>query len=173
MSKGKLISLVIVLIILALSVIYANPILLTKFSNPNVIIKLTRSGCYGDCPSYDVIIYRDGTVHWNGNYFVDVEGEAKGEVSVQQISELISAFEQVNFFFMKNYTSHDGTDAPTVVTTITINGRTKTVTHYYGDTSAPIELYELECRIDEIVNTNQWIGSKKVFCRDLINWISK
>jgi hypothetical protein len=49
----------------------------------------------------------------------------------------------------------------------------RTVSHYYGDHSAPVELYELECKIDEIVNTNQWIGREQVFCREWIGFMTK
>ena len=40
-----------------------------------------------------------------------------------------------------------------------MNMETKTIKHYHGDFSAPEELTELEDKIDEIVNSEQWINS--------------
>ena len=51
------------------------------------------------------------------------------------------------------------TDMPSAFTSLTVDGKTKTVRHYHGDFSAPKELTELEDKIDEIVNSNQWIKS--------------
>jgi hypothetical protein len=173
MSKSKAASFLVIAVIIVVGVIFVTSFFPTKIYDSHAVIKMTRSGCYGDCPMYEVVIYGDGTVFWNGEHFVEFEGETTSKIEVRQVNELVKAFDQANFFFMKDYLSHDSTDAPTVLIAITINGKSKTVSHYYGDKSAPMELYELECRIDEIVNTNQWVGSDKVFCRELIDWISK
>lgn len=74
-------------------------------------------------------------------------------------SDLVSAFEQTKFFALRDYTHEDTTDSPSAITSITLNGKTKTVNHYYGDNSAPQELFSLESKIDEITNSKQWTGS--------------
>lgn len=96
---------------------------------------------------------------YEGQDFVHVKGRQTANLSPAQIQDLVSAFEQAKFFTLPDYTHEDTTDSPSVITSITLNGKTKTVHHYYGDNSAPQELFDLESKIDEITNSKQWTGS--------------
>ena len=95
---------------------------------------------------------------YQGQDFVQVQGEQTASLSPTQIQNLVSAFEQAQFFTLTDYTHEDTTDSPSVITSITRNRKTKTVHHYYGDTSAPQELFDLESKIDQITNSKQWTG---------------
>ena len=55
------------------------------------------------------------------------------------------------------------TDHPSAFTSIRINGKSKTINHYLGclEPKVPKGLTELENKIDEIVNTAQWLPDKK------------
>jgi hypothetical protein len=50
------------------------------------------------------------------------------------------------------------TDSPTVITSVTRKGVTKTVRHDRGCVAAPPELSRLEQRIDEVAGTGKWTG---------------
>jgi hypothetical protein len=39
-------------------------------------VELSRSGCYGTCPSYKVKIAENGDVSWSGGGFVEAVGES-------------------------------------------------------------------------------------------------
>jgi hypothetical protein len=66
----------------------------------------------------------------------------------------------IDYFSLKDsYEEFMATDMPSAFTSLTVDGKTKTVRHYHGDFNAPKELTELEDKIDEIVNSNQWIKS--------------
>jgi len=125
-----------------------------------LMITMERTACHGTCPIYKLTINGDGTVIYEGQDFVQVKGEQTASLNPAQIQELVSAFEQANFFTLTDYTHEDTTDSPSVITSITINGKTKTVNHYYGDSSAPQALFDLESKIDEITNSKQWTGSE-------------
>ena len=123
----------------------------------DVVITLERTACFGTCPVYSLTIQGNGTVIYEGKDFVEVKGKAEITITQDQIDELISEFEKVDYFSLKDsYMERTITDAPTVSTSISINGKTKTVEHYHGDFSAPEKLTELEDKIDEIVNSDQW-----------------
>jgi hypothetical protein len=131
----------------------------TENSFADLTITLERTVCHGTCPSYKLTIDGDGTVTYEGQEFVQVKGKQIASIGFDQIQELVSVFEAANFFSLQgNYTTQDVTDSPSAITSIAINGRTKTVTHYYGDNSAPQELFDLESKIDEITNSTQWTG---------------
>ncbi len=124
----------------------------------DVTITLERTACYGTCPVYKLTITGNGTVVYEGRDFVEVKGEQTSSISPAQVQVLVAAFEQTNFLSLRDYTDQKVTDSPSAITSLTINGKTKTVNHYYGDDSAPQELTDLESKIDEIVNSKQWTG---------------
>jgi hypothetical protein len=123
-----------------------------------VIITLERTACFGTCPVYSLTIRGEGTVVYEGKDHVEIKGKVETTITQDQIDELISEFEKVDYFALEgSYTARTITDAPTVITSISIDGKTKTIEHYHGDFSAPEKLRELEDRIDEIVDSDQWI----------------
>ncbi|MFC2069256.1 DUF6438 domain-containing protein [Chloroflexota bacterium] len=123
-----------------------------------VKITLERTACFGTCPVYMLTINGDGMIIYEGKDFVKTKGSAKSNISQEKVEQLISEFEEVDYFSLNDkYTERTITDAPSVITSITTNGKTKAIEHYHGDFSAPEKLNELEDRIDEIVNSEQWI----------------
>ena len=124
----------------------------------DLVITLERTACHGTCPIYKLTIEGNGDVIYEGQDFVQVKGKQTESLGPVQIQDLVSAFEQANFFTLPDYTHEDTTDSPSVITSITRNGETKTVNHYYGDNSAPQALFDLESKIDEITNSKQWTG---------------
>lgn len=124
----------------------------------DLVITLERTPCYGFCPVYTLTIRGDGTVVYEGKDFVQVKGKAVSTISQEQIEQLVAEFEKADYFSLNDsYTERTITDAPSVITSITIDGKTKSIEHYHGDFSAPEPLTHLEDRIDEIVDSSQWI----------------
>jgi signal transduction histidine kinase len=126
-----------------------------------VLITLERTPCFGSCPSYKLTIRGDGSVVYQGQSNVAVEGRHEAAISQEKVQELLAEFERVDYYSFKNE-YHDPfasiTDFPTTITSLTLDGRRKTVRHYHGDMSAPGELTALEFKIDEITNSEQWVG---------------
>jgi len=131
----------------------------TQNTFSDLMITMERTACHGTCPVYKLSIQGNGDVTYNGQDFVQVKGKQTAGLSLVQIQDLVSAFEQAKFFTLRDYTHEDTTDSPSAITSITLNGKTKTVNHYYGDNSAPQGLFDLESKIDEITNSRQWTGS--------------
>ena len=118
------------------------------------------------CPIYKVSISADGAVVFEGNRFVKKVGTARSTISEEQIRELLAAFEKINYFELSDQyvKPEDGckqwlTDNPSAITSITRNGKSKSVTHYYGCRGLEVlkELERLEQAIDDAVNSAQWI----------------
>ncbi|HEU0143155.1 MAG TPA: DUF6438 domain-containing protein [Nitrososphaera sp.] len=143
-------------------------------SNPvpkDAVITLERTICFGNCPSYKLMIYADGVVVYEGREYVKTKGTAKGQIREEALKQLISEFERINFFSLRDtyYDQSDGcsaevTDMPSAKTSIQVRGRKKTISHYYGCWEKgrdfviyPQELFKLEKMIDEVVNSKQWV----------------
>jgi hypothetical protein len=131
---------------------------MTNDNLETVKITLERTECYGFCPVYTLTIRGDGTVIYDGKDHVQTLGELETTIDKGKVEKLVEKFEAFDYFSLNNeYTERTITDAPTVTTSITIDGKYKSIKHYHGDFNAPEELKELEDYIDEIVNSSQWI----------------
>jgi hypothetical protein len=110
---------------------------------------------------YKLTIYANGTVVFDGIRHVKVAGQVTTTVPHERIQDLVKAFDQANFFSFRDYDcswiAPCLSGQPTTILSITVNGRTKTVKHNHGDMSAPQTLVELERKILETVNSDQWL----------------
>ncbi|MFC2014210.1 DUF6438 domain-containing protein, partial [Chloroflexota bacterium] len=114
----------------------------------------------GVCPEYKLTVYGSGTVVYEGKRFVRIEGKRTISISKEKVRQLLSEFKRIDYFSLNDsYEELMATDMPSAFTSLTVDGKTKIVRHYHGDLSAPKELTGLENKIDEIVNSNQWIKS--------------
>ena len=135
-------------------------------------ITFERTICFGPCPMYKLSISPDGRVQYEGNDHVKIKGITKTQISSEQVTKLIEATNAVNFFALRDkyQSTEDGcatvaTDSPSVIISIKIGDRQKTVDHYHGCLSDidpyrvyPSSLVEFENKIDEIVGTSKWTG---------------
>ena len=123
----------------------------------NVVITLKRSACFGICPTYNITIYGNGTVIYEGTANVNTTGMQISNITEDNLRLLISEFKKIDYFSLNEteIASHVVYDAPMFTTSLTINGKTKTIKHY--ETAVPKQLTNLENKIDEIVNSSQWI----------------
>lgn len=124
----------------------------------DLVITLERTACFGACPVYELTVYGNGTVVYEGDRFVTEVGIRTTIISEEKVQRLVSEFQGIDYFALSDsYEDVMVTDLPSAITSITIQGRTKRVRHYHGDLRAPQELTKLENRIDEIVNSSQWL----------------
>lgn len=134
-------------------------------SVPNdVVIKLERTSCFGECPVYSVTIDGRGNVVYDGTRFVRVEGRQTARILISRVAAILETVDHIGFFDLRDQyrviRNPDGTettvtDLPTTFVTITREGRSKRVEDYIG---APEELKQLERQIDDAARTKRWIS---------------
>jgi hypothetical protein len=123
-----------------------------------VVITPVRRACNGTCPVYKPTLYGNGRSAYEGETFVRVIGRKTFTISETRIRMLISFIDGIGFLSLKeSYEEGVIPDMATAVTSITINAKTKSVRHFYGDPNAPKELTRLEHMIDKTVNPHQWV----------------
>ena len=71
-----------------------NPV---KQDNSNPMIQLTKKRCLGKCPVYDLFIYEDGLVRYNGIENVKKTGRHQFKIADDQLSELQQLFAKAKF----------------------------------------------------------------------------
>ncbi len=128
-------------------------------------ITLERTACFGGCPVYRLWVSPTGEVTYEGKAHVRRLGPAKGTIPKQRLEGLLTELEKAGYFsFASRYTANEpacgryATDSPSVITSVTLGGRTKRIEHDYGCGGAPGALVVLERRIDEVVGSGQWTG---------------
>ena len=129
----------------------------------SVKIELSRGMCYGRCPAYSVTIRGDGSVHFSGEKYVQIPGKHDARIAPDTVMELVRQFEKAKFFAAGDKYIAEVTDNPTYTLTLTVGGRTKTLTDYVGEqVGMPLVITDLENAVDEAAGTEQWIkGSEK------------
>lgn len=132
---------------------------------PMPAVTLERTACFGGCPVYTISVSAQGDVQYEGKAHVRKLGGATGKVPPQRVDVLLTELERAGYFtFAERYTSPEptcgryATDSPSVISSVTVRGRTKRIVHDYGCGGAPGALVVLERRIDEALNSGQWTG---------------
>jgi ankyrin repeat protein len=127
-------------------------------STDGVVMTLSRSGCYGACPAYNLEIRGDGTLIYEGRGFVVVTGEHHDHLSPEQVETLVAAFRKADYFSLKDEYRYMVTDCATYTTSFEVDRVKKSVTDYVGEElGMPEAVTELEETIDEVAGTSKWI----------------
>ena len=122
-------------------------------------VVLTRLGCFGFCPIYEVHLSDSGDVSFNGIRFTCTKGIYNKTVDPREVRRLVAALIAVDFANIPpDWTKEDITDHSTAIVTLSINGSTHTVSHYHGNFDAPAVLAKVEASIDEVARTASEIG---------------
>lgn len=123
----------------------------------NVTITLERSGCFGTCPSYTVILSERGIV-FDGHGFVVAAGRHTDRVDTGAVRKLAGRFVAAQFYSMDGSYRAAVTDNPTYRLSIVIDGRRKAVEDYVGAWEGmPAVITELEDAVDAFARTRRWI----------------
>jgi hypothetical protein len=172
---------VIALVILAaFSVVYRwpNSVISTGFPQQapsmgeidysTLVITMEREPCFGVCPAYKLTIHGDGSVVYEGIYYVRVTGTKTLQIPQYKVKELVSDFLSIDYFNLED--SYQGIEmngemvrpstATTTITSITVNGRMKQIESINGALQA---LDNLENKIDEVAGTADLLGSRDEF----------
>jgi len=136
---------------------------------------MKRTDCWKFCPVYELAIQPNGNVLYEGIQNTQTKGKIESVLNKAKLTQLVTEIEKADFFALKNsYTNVSdncpgyGTDQPTVTLYIKTKGKEKTIIHNLGCKEIggnwrvfPQQLYNLENKIDEIVETKRWIGERK------------
>jgi hypothetical protein len=123
-----------------------------------VLATLRRHACYGQCPVYQAIVYRDGRVEYEGTSYV-AQCLATAQLDLFTLGVLRGALDRSDLFSLHDtYLDADWTDASTVdISYQPTPGKRKVIQDYHGDEDAPHVLRVAEAALDMIVGTDRWV----------------
>lgn len=124
-------------------------------------ITLSRSGCYGTCSAYEVEIHGDGTVLYNGHSNVGTTGRKTIEISQASLVKLVDAFRKADYFSLADGYVSGVTDNPTCASSISFDGRSKSVLDYLGRRlGMPSGVSDVEEAIDRLSGASKLTQQK-------------
>jgi hypothetical protein len=138
----------------------------TNEAAPDTLITLQRGACEARCAVYRLVIFADGTVIYQGQFYVRQAGLVKSSISPEVLAKLIGDLETGGFFQMENnygYGGNTGCDSideggPIAILSVSNQGRSKTILHDHSCVGAvPKRLTELEDKVDRAVGAVKWI----------------
>ena len=123
-------------------------------------IQLSRSGCFGTCPSYSVVVHGDGKVEFHGKIYVAIPGDYQARITPEAAARLLERFRAAKFFELKDRYAASVTDNPTYSLALIIGAKKKTIVDYVGSSvGMPESISALEDAVDEAAGTDRWVST--------------
>lgn len=117
-------------------------------------IGIERTGCFGSCPAYTLIVSSNGSFRYKGEKHVERIGEFSGKVSIAQFNQLAQFIMDSDYLGLEDSYHPMITDCPTVFTTVVANGKRKVVSNYAN--GGPTKLWAIEQLIDHLMLGAEW-----------------
>lgn len=123
-----------------------------------VAITLRRGSCFGACPAYTVTVSTEGTT-FEGTNNVTAQGKHRSNIDTDAVRKLAKMFIASDFYSMESGYISGVNDCPAYSLSISIDGRSKSVTDYMGSwVGMPLVITELEKKVDALGQTERWIN---------------
>jgi hypothetical protein len=126
-----------------------------------VTITMVRTGCFGHCPVYTLVIHGTGVVEYSGSHHVSVTGKQVATIQSAEFSGLLEKIDRIHFFALEDRAFEKCSDTPEVTISISIDGKEKSVTSNTfcrGANMGPqAEFVRIAREVDSAVGSDQWI----------------
>jgi len=122
-------------------------------------ITMERKGCPMDlsCPVYKITLEDDGAVVFEGKQRVSAMGVHTRKIQPAAVEELAHRFDAIDYFDLPEHLG-SCTDAPMVLTSVSIGGRSHQVSDWECGTAPSLKT--LEDEIDQVSNSKIWIRGR-------------
>jgi len=121
-------------------------------------LRLDRGLCSGVCAVYTVDVSGDGQVVYRGNDYVDVQGEHRYLVPVEQVAKLVQKLKTDDLWSLRPQYVSTIADAPRFILTMRIGSGQRQLVDYVGEEAGmPAAVTDFENEIDRVAHTEMWI----------------
>ncbi len=134
----------IALVALALANAAAQP------ADADDFVRLERPGCYGTCPSFSILVRRDGRATYQGHKYVRVTGTKQLLISRKTAGELILTAQAARL--SEQVDPHRNVrDAPRATLTVSVQGKESSFTDVLRHASGTVR--ELDSELASLVSS--------------------
>lgn len=121
------------------------------------VISITRTACFGKCPSYEAKVMSDGTAFYKGGSNVEKMGEYTAVVNQNALKNLLEMAKNIKYSSLQERYPADRkneiVDLPSTLTTVNDGRSEKKIANNYD---CPAELIEFEREIDAFFEKLSW-----------------
>lgn len=125
----------------------------TQGQDKYITISMTKTPCFGQCPTYIFKLNSDHTASYDGEANVEMMGSWSSVLTEEQYQDLLKEFEESDFFQFSERYYKELTGLPTTYLLYSDGEKEKKVMDYYG---APEKIKELENKIEELIAHLKW-----------------
>jgi hypothetical protein len=124
-------------------------------NDQDTLIYYRRGACFGMCPIFDMVVYKNGRAVYHGKNYVDRIGDYQTNIDLAALQKIKSVADQIGYFSLQeSYDNPHVTDLPTTVTIIADeNGKLKSVANRYKGPAGLRSLYEA---LDKMTEEQDW-----------------
>ena len=133
------------------------------------VIRLSRSGCAWACPSYQLSLFRDGTILFVGRSHTAIDGEQRSQISDTAVAGLLRELQQQLPAMAMRYTPDSKncgqmfTDQATSTLSARLQQGVVTSERYGGCPAAPKALAELEKKVDVLAGSERLVSKSPTY----------
>lgn len=132
-----------------------------KGIDSNLVVSISRSGCYGKCAAYSFSVMNDGKAMYEGRAHVTKLGSYVAQISKSDLNNFLNAAKELTPLSFNDKYPIKGvtvTDLPTTKTYLRFGNSGKLVINNYD---APKEVLDLETRIEMFAESLHWKKTEK------------
>ena len=86
------------------------------------LVKMRKTPCFGKCPYFEVSIFDDGLIKYEGFKFVDRIGLHSSKINKKQVALIEDFIRRIDFFSFDEVYDARVTDLPSIIIEINLNG---------------------------------------------------
>ena len=121
-----------------------------------LIFEFKKTACFGDCPTFSVMLYSNGRIFYRGQSNVDKIGYYGSTVNNSFIYTLFQEAEKIDFFNLSDSYPNDGTEIPDLPKTITYIKKDNKEHRITNAFYAPVSFQEFEKYLELKIDGLYW-----------------
>lgn len=87
------------------------------------LVKMRKTPCFGKCPYFEVVIFNDGSIKYEGFKFVDKIGLYSSEINKKKVAHIEDYIRRLDFFSFDEVYDAKVTDLPSIIIEVNLNGK--------------------------------------------------
>lgn len=111
----------------------------------DTFVRMERTECLGRCPVYEVTLFEDGRVLYEGREHAPI-GAGQRRIDPAEAARLMDAVLRIEPWACEP--ERIAADYPQVILTVSRGGRARRIVHDHGDPCAPAAIRRIEGEID-------------------------
>lgn len=126
---------------------------ISKLKEKDIIISLKKGSCYGKCAVYNLHIYKDGFVTYEGILHAEKIGLFSKMVTKEELKAFKKEFEAIGFMELPSEYPSEIVDLPLITMMYNHGKKSKIVS---GRTDRPKDLLQLQYKLEKLANSVNW-----------------